>query len=78
MSDIPSVFFNPMHGTVTPSFGVMDLAFTEQVASVREAFKICLVVTAFDEPKSSKVVFEELINVSVRISFTEVLQVFLI
>ena len=66
MSDIPSVFFNPMHGTATPSFGVMDLAFTEQVASVREAFKICLVITAFDEPNSSKVVLEELVNISVR------------
>ena len=58
---------NPVHVTGTDSdFNVMDTMFIKQIASTREALKIFRVVTALDEPCSSKAVLEELVNISVR------------
>ena len=58
---------NPVHVAGTDSdFNVMDTMFIEQIASTREALKIFRVVTALDEPRSSKAVLEELVNNSVR------------
>ena len=65
MAALPDIIVNPVYAVNPPAFGVMDVAFTEQIASTREAFKIFLIITAFDEPHSSQAVLEELVNISV-------------
>jgi hypothetical protein len=67
MSTDLNYLVNPVHASGTDSdFDVMDTAFIEQIAATREALKLFRVITALDEPLSSKAILEEVVNISVR------------